>query len=98
MLLRVGSTDSTVRRRLVVHGRVQGVFFRASCQEEASARSVAGSADNLDDGSVEVVLEGEQAAVEDMVAWARTGPEHAEVTGVDVHEEQPRGLSGFTVR
>lgn len=77
---------------------MQGVFFRATCQEEANGRGVAGTADNLDDGSVEVVLEGEQDAVEEMVAWARSGPAHADVTGVDVHEEQPRGLSGFTVR
>lgn len=83
---------------MVVHGRVQGVFFRASCRDEANARGVTGSADNLDDGAVEVVLEGEQGAVEEMVAWARTGPEHAEVTGVDVFEEQPRGLPGFAVR
>ncbi len=93
----MGSTDSAVRRRLVVHGRVQGVFFRASCRDEASASGVAGSADNLDDGAVEVVLEGEQGAVEAVVAWARTGPAHAEVTDVDVYEEQPQGLSGFTV-
>jgi len=93
----VGSTDSAVRRRLVVHGRVQGVFFRASCRDEANARGVTGSADNLDDGAVEVVLEGEQTAVDEMVAWARTGPAHAEVSGVDVYEERLQGLSGFTV-
>ena len=93
----MGSTDSAVRRRLVVHGRVQGVFFRASCRDEAITRGVAGSADNLHDGSVEVVLEGEQRAVEELVAWVRTGPPQAEVSDVDVYEEPPQGMSGFTV-
>ena len=77
---------------------MQGVFFRASCRDEANARGVTGSADNLDGGSVEVILEGKPVDVEEMVAWTRKGPEYAEVTGVDVYEEQPRGLSGFTVR
>lgn len=88
---------SIVRRRVVAHGRVQGVFFRASCRDEATARGVAGSADNLDDGSVEVVFEGESGVVDEMVAWSGRGPAHADVTGVDVYEERPQGLSGFTV-
>ena len=81
----------------MVHGQVQGVFFRAGCRDEANARDVAGSADNLPDGSVEMVLEGKQSAVEEMVAWARAGPTHADVTDVDVYEERPQGLSGFAV-
>ena len=81
----------------MVHGQVQGVFFRASCRDEANARGVAGFADNLPDGSVKVVLEGEQGAVEEMVRWARTGPTHADVTDIDVYEERPEGLSGFAV-
>lgn len=93
----LSASEPTVRRRLVAHGRVQGVFFRASCRDEANAHKVSGSADNLADGSVELVLEGAQSAVEEMVAWARTGPAHAEVRGVDVYEERPQGVSGFTV-
>lgn len=90
--------DDTVRRRVVVEGRVQGVFFRESCRREAAAAGLAGSAVNLGDGRVEVVLEGHADAVERVVAWCRGGPRHAVVTSVQVVEEQPRGLAGFRVR
>lgn len=97
MLCPMSEAESAVRRRVVVHGQVQGVFFRASCRDEASARGIAGSADNLPDGSVEVVFEGDRDAVEEMVSWARTGPANAEVTELDVYEEEPQGMSGFAV-
>jgi len=89
---------TTVRRRVMVDGRVQGVFFRDSCRDEAQSAGVAGWATNLDDGRVEVVVEGEPDAVERVVAWCRHGPEGAEITGVNVAEEEPEGLSGFDVR
>jgi len=87
-----------IRRRVVVNGMVQGVFFRASCQREAAARGVAGWVSNRPDGAVEVVLEGEDAAVEALVDWCRTGPPHADVKDVDVAAEEPEGLSRFEVR
>ena len=92
------SGQGRVRRRVLVDGRVQGVFFRDSCREEASAAGVAGWAANLDDGRVEVVLEGEPDAVERVVRWCREGPQGARIADADVAEEEPEGLSGFDVR
>jgi acylphosphatase len=87
-----------IRRRAVAHGRVQGVFFRDSTRREAERRGVAGSARNTPDGAVEVVLEGEPDAVEAMLSFLRAGPGHASVTSLDVADEEPAGLSGFSVR
>ena len=86
-----------VRRRVVVRGRVQGVFFRDSLRERAGSRGVAGWARNRDDGAVEAVLEGDPEAVESLVRFCREGPGRAQVTGVDVSEEEPEGLRGFEV-
>lgn len=88
----------TVRRHLVVHGRVQGVFFRDSLRERAEAAGVAGWATNRDDGAVEAVLEGSPGAVEEVVSFCQTGPPQAEVRQVDVSDEEPEGLSGFATR
>ena len=87
-----------IRRRVVVRGRVQGVFFRDTCRREARSRGVSGWAANRADGSVEVVLEGEADAVDQMLAWCRTGPEEASVASVEVEVEQPQQESGFRVR
>ena len=87
-----------VRRRAVAHGRVQGVFFRDSTRREAERRGVAGSARNMSDGTVEVVLEGAPDAVEAMLEFLRAGPGHASVSSLDVATEEPEGLSGFSVR
>jgi len=86
-----------VRRRLRVTGRVQGVWFRESCRQVADRLGVAGSVRNRADGSVEVVAEGPPAEVEALVVWCRSGPRAAEVTGVEVVEEEPVGLAGFRV-
>ena len=84
-----------IRRRLLVHGRVQGVGFRYSVARQAQSRRVAGSAANRPDGAVEVVLEGEPDAVESLVRWCEQGPRGAVVDRVDVFEEQPEGLRSF---
>ena len=84
-----------VRRRVTVRGRVQGVFFRDSVRRLAVGRGVAGSAENIDDGSVEVILEGPRVAVEELVAFCSDGPERAEVSQVEVIEERVQGLTGF---
>lgn len=89
---------AVVRRRLLVSGRVQGVFFRDGARREARSAGVAGEARNLPDGRVEVVLEGEAGAVEDVVEWCRRGPPGAVVTDVAVADEPPEGLSGFSIR
>lgn len=87
-----------IRRRAVAHGRVQGVFFRDATRREAERRGVAGSARNTADGTVEVVLEGPPDAVEAMLGFLRAGPGHASVSRLDVADEEPEGLSGFSVR
>jgi acylphosphatase len=87
-----------VRRRVVVHGNVQGVFFRDSCRREAESRGVAGWVANRSDGAVEAVFEGGADAVEALVDWCRRGPRGADVSSVDDTSEAPEGLSGFSVR
>ena len=87
-----------IRRRIIVEGRVQGVWYRQSCLEVAIAEGVAGWVRNNDDGSVEAALEGDPAAVARVVSWMRIGPPHAVVTGVKVVDEPPRGDATFTVR
>jgi len=82
----------------VVSGRVQGVWFRDSTRQRAESLGVAGWAANRPDGSVEVVLEGEPGAVEELVRFVRSGPRRAEVADVSVVDEEPEGLSGFEVR
>ena len=87
-----------VRKRVTVHGEVQGVFFRDSTQQEARSHGVSGWVSNEPDGTVAAVFEGEPAAVERMVEFCRSGPRSADVEGVDVVDEQPEGLEGFEVR
>jgi acylphosphatase len=86
------------RRRVVVHGRVQGVFFRDSVRRRADSAGVAGWVRNTPEGTVEAVFEGEPASVEGLVEFSRHGPGSAEVTSAEVTEEEPEGLSGFEVR
>jgi len=86
------------RRRVVVHGNVQGVFFRDSCRREASSRGVAGWVTNRRDGAVEAVFEGDADAVSSMVDWCSRGPRGADVSSVDETTEEPEGLSGFEIR
>jgi acylphosphatase len=88
-------SDATIRRRLIVHGKVQGVFFRDSTRQAAENEGASGWAANRDDGSVEVVLEGPPAAVEAVEQFCRLGPVSADVSSVDVAAEEPEGLSGF---
>jgi acylphosphatase len=87
-----------VRRHVVVHGRVQGVFFRDSTRERARAHGVAGWVANRPDGAVEAVLEGDPEAVERVVRFLQTGPPSAEVERIETSDEEPEGLSGFSVR
>jgi len=91
-------TADRVRRRASVAGRVQGVWFRESCRDQAQAAGVAGWVRNLADGRVEVVLEGPPAAVDEVLAWCRRGPRRASVDGVEVVDEAPVGEQGFRVR
>ena len=87
-----------VRRRVVVHGRVQGVGFRYSLARAAESRGVAGWASNRPDGTLEAVFEGEPEAVESLVRFCHEGPRGAEVERVEVFEEEPEGLTRFDTR
>jgi acylphosphatase len=87
-----------IRRRLIVHGNVQGVGFRWAIARAAESRGVAGWAQNSADGTVEAVLEGEPEAVESVVRICREGPRGARVDRVDVTDEQAEGIFGFETR
>ena len=91
-------SSETIRRRLVVYGRVQGVFFRDSVREAAGTEGVSGWATNRDDGAIEVVLEGAPEAVRSVVEFCRIGPVSARVDHVEEHDEAPEGLEGFQIR
>ena len=90
--------SDVTRSRVVVHGHVQGVFFRDSCRREADARGVAGWITNRRDGAVEAVFEGDRDDVAALVEFCRRGPRGADVRSVDESSEEPEGLSGFDVR
>jgi acylphosphatase len=87
-----------LRRRVIVKGRVQGVWFRGATQAEARAAGVAGWVRNRPDGSVEAVFEGPPAQVARLLAFCREGPPSARVDGVEELEEAPEGLVGFSIR
>jgi acylphosphatase len=89
---------SSIRRRVVVRGHVQGVFFRDSTRRLAERAGVAGWVANRDDGAVEAVFEGPADAVERLVEFMRTGPRGARVDAGEVHYEKPAGEAGFSVR
>ena len=88
----------TIARRVVVHGRVQGVFFRETARRRARRAGVAGWVRNNDDGSVEAWFEGEPDDVEVMLLVAETGPSGAYFDKVDVENVDPQDLRGFEVR
>lgn len=87
-----------VRVQVVVSGRVQGVWYRRSCEERATAAGVAGWVRNRDDGSVEAVLEGDRTAVDAVLEWMAEGPPGASVSRLDVRDDTPTGEVGFSVR
>jgi acylphosphatase len=86
-----------IRRRVVVHGFVQGVFFRDTVRRHAVGAGVAGWVRNNRDGTVEAVFEGDPDAVERLLDVCRRGPSGARVDRVDVLAEEPERLSGFSV-
>ena len=87
-----------IRRRVVVHGFVQGVFFRDTTRRLAERHRVAGWVSNRPDGAVEAVFEGDEEPVERLVAFCREGPRGARVDDVEVRDDEPEGLRGFVVR
>lgn len=89
--------DAPEARHVLVSGRVQGVWFRDTCCEQARNLGVAGWVRNLADGRVEAVFEGPSAAVDRMVAWCHEGPSRARVDDVEVSVRTPAGLAGFRI-
>jgi acylphosphatase len=86
-----------IRRHVVVHGQVQGVYFRDSVRRLARELGVSGWIRNRPDGAVEAALEGAPDAVERIIEWSHQGPLGARVDQVEVYEEQPSGETGFRV-
>jgi acylphosphatase len=90
--------EELVRRRAIVHGHVQGVFFRDAARQKARELGLAGWVRNCTDGTVEAVIEGGSVAVQEMLHELRSGPPRAHVERVEVTDEPPESLSGFEVR
>jgi acylphosphatase len=90
--------SDVARSHVVVHGYVQGVFFRDSCRREAEKRGVAGWITNRPDGAVEAVFEGDPDDVAALVEFCRRGPRGADVGSVEETSQEPEGLTGFRVR
>jgi acylphosphatase len=86
-----------VRRRVIISGDVQGVFFRDSCRRLAVEHSVAGWIRNRPDGRVEAAFEGESDAVDRLIDWCRSGPPHASVDDVETTDEEPTGETTFQI-
>jgi acylphosphatase len=88
----------TLRRRFVVSGKVQGVFFREGAKSEAQRLGLTGWATNLPNGSVEVVVEGEPNSLELLGRWLKNGSARATVSNVESSHESPQGIAGFSIR
>jgi len=98
-LIAMADGDRRARIRLLVSGRVQGVFFRAAAAAEARALGVTGYACNLPDGTVEIVAEGKRAALNALAAWTRRGPRPARVDEVAIEWSDFCGeFADFTIR
>ncbi len=93
-----GGGSATVRRRVLVHGHVQAVGFRASCLKRAAQAGLGGWVRNTERGDVEAVFEGPPPAVDALVAWCREGPPWARVDRVEVSDEPPGGEAAFSIR
>jgi acylphosphatase len=89
---------TTVRRRVLVHGRVQAVGFRASCLRRATEAGLGGWVRNTEHGDVEAVFEGPPLAVDELVAWCREGPPWARVDSVETSDESTREETAFRIR
>ena len=86
---------ATIRRRFIVSGKVQGVFYRDAAKSQADMLGLKGWAKNLPDGRVEIVAEGDANAIERFARWAKEGSTRSKVTAVDAVTEVPEGLGSF---
>ena len=83
---------------IIVRGRVQGVFYRASAKQKAAALGLTGFAQNQLDGSVLIEAEGEESILKEFVSWCRKGPPNAIVNDVIVTQREISGYLSFTVK
>ncbi len=83
---------------IVVHGRVQGVWYRGSAQSFATERGLTGWAKNCPDGTVEIHVEGDRAHLDEFVKWCRQGPPQAEVTRINETPVPPKSMDKFFIR
>ncbi len=90
--------SETAAVHMVVHGRVQGVFYRAKTQKMAEDLELAGWVKNCSDGSVEIHAEGSKKKLEELVAWCRRGPAMASVSNIDLNWTEAEGLRSFDIR
>jgi len=90
-------SEPPIRRHAIVNGHVQGVFFRDATRRQALASGVGGWIRNRPDGTVEAVLEGPPAAVQQMLQFMQSGPPDAQVERLQVSDEEPEGLSSFEI-
>jgi acylphosphatase len=86
-----------VHKEIIVKGKVQGVFFRASTKEAADRLGIDGQVKNLRDGSVWIAAEGEEGIMEAFIAWCRQGPPRASVSGLQLTEAPLQHYKGFEV-
>jgi acylphosphatase len=91
-------TGSSVRKRVLVSGRVQGVWYRGAMQSEARSLGLVGWVKNLPDGRVEAVVQGTTESVSEILRWCETGPPAASVSSVDSRDEPVSELTDFDVR
>lgn len=83
---------------IIVSGKVQGVFFRASAKEAANKLNINGFAQNQTDGSVYIEAEGDEEKLNQFVEWCKQGPPRAEVINVEVHEGELKSFTAFEIR
>ncbi len=87
-----------VLKQLIITGKVQGVFYRASAVNEAQRLGVNGEVWNMPDGSVGLIAEGQAEAVNALITWCYKGPERAKVENVEITDGELRGYKNFTVK
>ena len=90
-------TSPTVARQIVVHGKVQGVFFRSTARDKAVLLGLKGTVANQTDGTVRIRVEGTAEAVDSFTEWCWTGPPRAEVEGVESEDKSPIGFLEFRI-
>jgi acylphosphatase len=86
-----------VYKRIIIKGRVQGVFFRASTKDKADELGLSGEVRNMPDGAVEVLVAGDEGKVKELIEWCYTGPPRAQVTEVNVSDLAAQKFNGFLI-